>query len=152
MKKFISFLIATNLSAFAGGMGELAIVESYFNSFANKVLNDSDFDIKIANFPAINIYERNDSYLIEIEVSGISKDEIEIELVENSILKISGEKKSRENEKLISAEGFFGEFEKSFSLPTNVKTSSIAVEYKNGILFISIEKSKESNSRVIPIN
>jgi HSP20 family protein len=152
MKKFSLLLFVANLNLFGGSFEkDLAIVESYFNSFATSLLNSESLEnTYITNYPAVNIYERPDSYLIEVEVSGLQKNEIEVSLLQDKIVKISGERKTRDD-KLVSNEGFFGKFEKSFSLPSDADTSTIAVEHENGILIISINRDKSLKKRVLTI-
>lgn len=158
MKKFLVAtslfgLLSTQLSAFHVDRDEF---DRYFNSIAEKFFNDDFANSRgVINYPALNIYEHDDYYLVEVEVAGIDKDNIEVSVSDNELLTISGEKrgkKSNNDSKTLREESFFGKFKRAISLPQDVDSSKIDVKYDDGILKIKIARDeKKSGKRVIPI-
>ena len=74
-------------------------------------------------FPPVQIREEDDMIVIMALVPGIHADNIDIQLVDNSLI-ISGEKKEDcENHPYIRKERHFGEFKKSIKLPYRVKNA-----------------------------
>jgi len=106
-----------------------------FDSFFNS-LDSITGDVK--GYPHYNIKKLDDNkWSIELALAGFSKDDIEIE-VKDSIMNISGELKSEDNEyvyKGISSR----KFSKSFTLAEFTECESATME--NGILSIILEKN-----------
>jgi HSP20 family protein len=88
--------------------------------------------------PACEVEERDDHYLLAIEMPGVKKDDIKMEAVDNQIV-ISGE---RRNEK----------FQRTFALPTGVDEGQIEANYQDGVLQIVIPKAESANPRQIKIS
>ena len=103
-------------------------------------------------YPYIDLYEGKDAVEIRAVVPGVKAEDLNIELVNNSIL-ISGEKKSDyADQPYIRKERYFGNFQKSVKLPYRVDGNSIKAELNNGILVITMDKSEEAKPRKIEIH
>lgn len=105
--------------------------------------------------PACNIKEKKNRYIIEVEIPGVDPDDVEIEISGN-VMTISGEKKEEtttedKDEQVQVIEHRYGSFYRSFTLPDNIQTDNISADNKNGILYITIPKEKESKIRRIKI-
>jgi len=103
--------------------------------------------------PAVDIREREDVYLVEVELPGLTKDDVKITM-ENNILTIHGEKKQEKEEKRGNyhrAERVYGAFQRSFALPSSVKNDKIEAQYKNGILTITLPKVEEAKPKAIEV-
>ena len=102
----------------------------------------------------VNIQETEKGYTIELAVPGFSKEEFSI-LVENRILRIKGEhveNKKEESEKYTRREFSKSSFERSFSLPSEIKEDDIEASYENGILKLELtRKVSEPASKNIQI-
>ena len=97
--------------------------------------------------PAVNVKEDEKSFIIELAVPGIKKQDLNIEL-DNNKLSISNEKESsklEETEKYTRREFVYSKFQRTFNLPKNVNEKNIAGDYKDGILTVTIPKIKERN-------
>src|SRR5574343_139666 len=115
-------------------------LESCFNRFWDEFFQDNPLQsIKgTGTFPRINAYEDNGELVITASVSGMSKDDINVEVTEDNVLVISGRmaKEYRYPDKV--AKGYFQEvrssaFQRSFQLPENVEGSPTAA-LKDGML------------------
>lgn len=103
--------------------------------------------------PAVDIKETPKEYLVRVEVPGISKKDIEIEISDN-ILTIKGERKFEKEEKGESyhrVERSYGSFCRSFTLPTQVASDKIEANFKDGLLDIKIPKAEEKIPKKIEI-
>lgn len=107
--------------------------------------------------PAVDIEETEDAYLINIDVPGLEKDDIDIEINANR-LKLSGERKfereggdlrSRVGERLM--ERRFGRFERVLTLPEDVNVEQVEADYRNGVLMIAIPKAPEGRRQRIKV-
>ena len=101
----------------------------------------------VANELGVNIKETSTDYVLEVAAPGLERKDFNIE-VKNDTLTISGEKEEEKEEKkkkngYSRKEYSFNSFSRSFSLPENADESAIKAKYENGILRISIAKTKE---------
>lgn len=87
-----------------------------------------------------DIYEKSNKYILEIDLPGISKENIKINY-ENGYLTISASKNSLSNnpDTYIRRERLYGEIKRSFYIGMK-KESDIKAIYKDGILTISFPK------------
>ncbi len=107
--------------------------------------------------PALEIQENEEELLINIELPGLKKEDVKL-VYENSILKLSGEKKNKNTDthlnSLILNERAYGKFERNIRLSNNFDSNSIDANFENGILSIKIKKIKSGKpgERIIEIN
>jgi HSP20 family protein len=118
---------------------ELEAIREQFN----RVLNNATDDKKDLSFiPIVNTREADSAYYIEVELPGIKKENISID-VNDDTLTISGERKTQEHSEddiFYKVESLYGKFERSFALPEDVDTNKIEASSKNGVLEIKIPK------------
>jgi HSP20 family protein len=123
-----------------------------FDSFFNRGAQEEDS--VITNWtPAVDIAERDDEYLVKVELPGVSKDDVKITL-ESNILTIRGEKKQEKETKKENyhrVERSYGSFQRSFTLPTTVKNEKIDATYKEGVLMVSLPKAEEAKPKQIEV-
>lgn len=101
--------------------------------------------IENPNFsPSLDCIEKENGYTLTLEVPGVEKEEVQIE-VDNDTLIIKGEKKSEtinsEDDKFV-CERCYGTFRRELRLPTDCEVDNVDAAYKNGVLTISIPKIK----------
>ena len=98
--------------------------------------------------PAVNIYETNEDYKVEVAAPGYSKKDFNITL-DNDLLTISSEKENPEGQQgdFTRREFNYQSFKRSFTLPNTVEEEKISANYKNGILHISIPKKEEAKTK-----
>ena len=111
-----------------------------------------------SNYPPYNIHKLSETdYKIEIALAGYSKDDIELELKENTLTV-----RNKAKEKVINENGNGNgvihkgistrQFERSFTISEDIKVKN--AELKNGLLNIDLERiiPEEKKSRLININ
>lgn len=90
-----------------------------------------------------DIYEKDNNFIIDMEVPGFEKKDINIE-VKDGYLTVSASKSSEENEEkknYIRRERSYGSFSRSFALG-EVDTDSIEASFDKGLLTITIPKQE----------
>jgi len=124
-----------------------------FNKLVDGLWPEEGESVGLKWAPPVDICEKADSICFKVELPGIPRDDIEIE-VSNGVLTIRGEKKVEEEnsgETWHRREVRYGSFTRSFSLPTDMKSDEADASFKDGILTISIPKEEKALHRKIEI-
>lgn len=103
--------------------------------------------------PALDLKETDAEYIIKMEVPGITKDQVTVNL-ENHRLTVSGERKDEkkeESESRLVIERSYGSFFRSLGLPKAAIDKDVSAELRNGVLTIRVQKAEESKPRRIEI-
>jgi len=110
------------------------------------------WDEEIEEFqPFSRLSEDKDNYYLGVDLPGIKKEEVKIN-VEDNVLRIHGERKEeKEGRHQHYSEIFYGSFTCEFPLPSSVDNSKIKAHYENGVLNITIPKSAESKTKEVKI-
>ncbi|MCX7903389.1 MAG: Hsp20/alpha crystallin family protein [Caloramator sp.] len=98
--------------------------------------------------PRVDVLEDEKEIKVVAEIPGISKDDIDITVYDDSV-RITGEvKRSSElkEENIRRSERFYGKFTRTVPLPSEVKSDEARADYKDGVLTITIPKRFESKS------
>jgi HSP20 family protein len=99
--------------------------------------------------PAADIYETESGYLIAMDLPGIDRQALEIDVDENRLV-VKGTRVLDEP-KQHRVERPRGKFLRTFSVPASVEQVKIAAEYKDGVLQIRLPKRSEQTSKKIDI-
>ena len=105
-------------------------------------------------YPAVDVLESTDAYLIRAELPGMKKEDFHLEVKEGT-LALTGERQSEKATDRVeyrSVERVNGKFWRSFSLPETVKHDGIPSTYKDGIFEIRVPKAEEAKPRQIEIS
>lgn len=104
-------------------------------------------------FPALNLHDAQDRYLVTVELPGVSPDDIELS-VTGETLTLRGERKRPEgvaDESYRRQERPFGRWSRSINLPERIDGNAVAAEFHNGILTITLPKAEEAKPRQITV-
>ena len=107
---------------------------------------DDFFNRKENNLMKTDIKESKDKYIIEMDLPGYDKENINLSLKDGYLsisAKVEKEENENEEEKFIRKERFFGECSRSFYVGDRVTEEDIHAEFKNGILKINVPKKDE---------
>jgi HSP20 family protein len=99
--------------------------------------------------PAADVYETETGYTIAIDLPGVNRDELEIDLEENRLM-VKGNRVIEEPTKH-RTERSRGRFVRAFSVPASVAQGEIGAEFKNGVLEVRLPKRKEQKAQRVEI-
>ena len=99
--------------------------------------------------PSVDLYEEKDDIVVKVELPGMEKDNIEVNLTDNR-LTIKGEKKKEEEvkkENYYRSERSYGSFIRAVELPRDVQADKIKAVFKNGVLEVRLPKTEEAKKK-----
>ncbi|MBA2947569.1 Hsp20/alpha crystallin family protein [Streptomyces himalayensis] len=101
--------------------------------------------------PLADVSETDDAYLIEIDVPGVKREDIDIEMGERDVT-VRGEFKEREGAgTLRRGTRRTGRFEYRTLLPGDVNTEEVNAALRDGVLTITVPKAETTKPRHIEI-
>ena len=114
----------------------------------DEVFNDPFFSEKENKIMKTDVKEKDGSYILEIDIPGYDKEDIQIELQDGyvTVTATKNEEKEDKHAKYLKRERFSGMCSRSYYAGENIKEEDIKANFKNGIL--TIEFPKEVEKRV----
>ena len=95
--------------------------------------------------PAVDVNETETEFLLSADIPGLDKKDVSID-IHDGVITIKGER-AIDNEKSTDdyriRERQLGSFNRSFRLPDNVNEVKVAAKFKNGVLKVTLPKTKE---------
>ncbi len=129
---------------------------SIFNDFF-----DNDWMVKAnATAPAINVFETEKEYKVELAAPGMTKEDFNVHIDEENNLVISMEKKTENKEekkegRYLRREFSYSKSQQTMILPDDVDKEKISAQVENGVLNIDLpkfsEQEKEKAKRFIDV-
>lgn len=123
------------------------------NPFFNQALTSTAFGEANTGFPAVNILENKEAYLLEIGVPGFDKEDFQISLDRN-VLTISSKGRSEDQSAEVKYhQREFGHyaFERRFKLPETIDADLIQARCQHGVLQLHIPKKAEAQQKSVRI-
>jgi HSP20 family protein len=99
--------------------------------------------------PAADIYETEENYLIAIDLPGVTRKALELDVDDNRLV-VKGARIVEESTKH-QTERPRGKFLRTFIVPGSVDQAQIGAEYKDGVLQVRLPKRKEQKSKRVEI-
>ena len=139
-------------------MGNLASFQHEMNRMFNEFFgggNGEETGTGLSSWtPAVDIRETDDGYVITAELPGVSKDDVSIDVHQNT-LTLRGQRKHEaevKQDKYHRVERAYGTFQRSFVLPAIVDQDKVQAIYKDGVLELHLPKSEAAKPKRIAIN
>ena len=113
-----------------------------------------------ATAPAINVFETEKEYKVELAAPGMTKEDFNVHIDEENNLVISMEKKTENKEekkegRYLRREFSYSKFQQTMILPDDVDKEKISAQVENGVLNIDLpkfsEQEKEKAKRFIDV-
>ena len=129
------------------------------NSILSEFDADAMFNSRNGFNPTVDVHEDEKNITIEAEIPGVKKEDIKVSINDENTLVLKGTKSREtksEDEKdgatFLRVERSFGEFTRSFVLPENVNTESIAAEFKDGLLKVVLAKKEPARPKELEVS
>jgi HSP20 family protein len=137
-------------------LNELSEVHDRLSSLfgGSSLRNGGDTGLSLADWsPLVDVSENEKEFVIKAELPEVKKEDVKV-LVENGVLRISGERhleKEEKGKKYHRIERAYGSFERSFTLPENSNPDGMTADYKGGMLTLCVPKTKEAGAKSIEV-
>jgi HSP20 family protein len=99
--------------------------------------------------PTVDVFEEGDEVVVKAELPGIKKEDIDVNLTDDTVT-ISGEKKKEdkvEKKGYYRMERSYGSFSRSLRMPAEVQSDKAKAKFKDGVLEIRVPKTEEARKK-----
>lgn len=102
----------------------------------------------------VDISETEQAYLVQADIPGVSKDDINVSIDGNRVVisaELKNERELRDGGKTVRSEREYGQQYRSFVLPHEVDESGAQARYENGVLLLDLPKKAGTGGRQLAI-
>lgn len=125
-----------------------SLFDRFFHGWPMRVSKDEGFWA-----PSVDVSETAKEVIVKAELPGMDPKEIEVS-VRGDILTLGGERKQEKEEKgenFHRVERSYGSFSRSVQLPAEVDAAKVDATYKDGVLKITMPKTKAAAAKKIQV-
>ena len=118
-----------------------------FRTFAPTIGDPNSFSPWV---PLCDIYETNKEIVLKMELPEMKRDDVRL-TIENNILTICGERKFEgkvDHDNYHRVERHYGQFVRSFALPSFIEEKKILAEFKEGVLMVTMPKNESATPNI----
>ena len=102
--------------------------------------------------PLVDVEETDDSYLLDVELPGVERPDVSLEVQPDGRLTLTAERRERVRTGLLRHRTrTSGRLALSFHLPTPVDPDAVTADLDHGVLHVRVPKAASSRRRRIPI-
>lgn len=104
-------------------------------------------------FPAINLYDANERYVLTAELPGMAPEELDLSVTGETVT-LRGERRRPEgvsDESYRRQERQFGRWSRTVTVPERIDAGAIQATMANGLLTVILPKAEEAKPRQIPV-
>ena len=101
-------------------------------------------------FPAVDVVERPDEVVVEVELPGVDPDQVDLE-VDDHQLRIRGHVRREveaEEGGILRSERRYGSFSRIIALPADVDPERADARYRRGVLEVRLPKKEQARRRI----
>lgn len=141
----------------AGQLIRSRLFDDFFNDFAPgffvKPLHGDP--LPTAAQIKIDVKESGGAYMVQAEVPGVAKEDINVS-IDGNVITLSAEVKQHdsqsEGEKVLRTERYYGAVSRSFQLPVDIDQAAAKAKYDNGVLTLTLPKKAAPSARRLTIS
>jgi HSP20 family protein len=124
------------------------LLNGLVNEFA-----DGGWPWGVRSQPAVNVWEKPEALIVEMEVPGVESNQIDMAVVGNELtIKVEQPTAPEQEVTFHRRERPAGAFSRVLRLPIEVAADKVEADLRNGVLTITLPKAETARPRKIPIN
>ncbi|KAJ3215828.1 hypothetical protein HK099_006172 [Clydaea vesicula] len=105
----------------------------------------------VNSIPQLNVSENEAEYYVQVDLPGVSKDQIDLSMNAGNILILKGERKitleQKDTDKYHISERTFGKFERRLRLPNCINLDDVDASLENGVLTLRYAKKRKIDEK-----
>jgi HSP20 family protein len=107
----------------------------------------------VGSYPPVNVFQQGDDFVVLLELAGIKKSDLDIQVKDNSI-RIAGRKSVDYPDKaaLHRRERLAGEFNRALSMPVQIDAERVKAEYRDGMLALFLPRAERDKPKSIKVS
>jgi len=102
----------------------------------------------------VDVKETGDAYKVDAEIPGVKREGIAVEIEGNEVsisAEVKDEKDTKDGERVLRTERFYGKVERRFALPQEIDESKATAKFADGVLELTLPKKQSVPSRRVEI-
>ncbi len=128
-------------------------MDRLLNGFLGATTNGGSHPAVGRGQPAVNLWDKNDTLLLEMEIPGVKSEQIEISVVGMELtVKVQRPDVEEEGVTYHRRERPVGDFTRVLQLPCEVNPDKVAAELHNGVLSLTLPKAEVAKPRKISVH
>ncbi|UCV15796.1 Hsp20/alpha crystallin family protein [Quatrionicoccus australiensis] len=137
-------------------MANITRIDPLEDLFRGFFVRPVDFNGSPQQTPSIkmDVREEGDNYLVHAELPGVRKEDIHVVVDGNQVslsAEVKQEKESREGDRLLRSERYFGKVSRSFQLGQEIDDSKAIAKFNDGVLELTLPKRQASPNKRLNI-
>jgi HSP20 family protein len=110
-------------------------------------------NVGLASFPPVNVWEDSEAFYVEVEVPGLTQEQVNVSVTHKNQLTLQGERRPEDVSKgrWHRRERGFGRFQRVLKLPAPVDADRVEAKLENGLLALTLPKAEEAKPRRITV-
>lgn len=123
-----------------------------FDTAVNKWINGSA--AKTGFNPAVDVRESEEAYLVEADIPGLKKEDIQIEVLDDTVTVQGTRKDEREDKKenYHRVERTYGTFKRSFKIPGGFQQDKVKAVFADGVLRLTLPKQEAQKPKMVEVS
>jgi HSP20 family protein len=127
-------------------------MDRLLNGFMGTATNGGSHLFAGRGQPAVNLWDSNDSLMLEMEIPGVRSEQIDISVAGLDLtIKVQRPDIAQEGVTYHRRERPVGDFSRVLRLPCEVNPDKIAAELHNGVLTLTMPKAEAAKPRKISV-
>lgn len=119
----------------------------------NHLLGGNTECVQGAWAPAVDLREDKDHYILEADLPGVKREDIDVSVTGN-VITLKGKRDGedwKQGDGYRSIERSYGSYQRSFRIPGGVDASKVQAAYENGVLRVTLPKPENAKPRQISV-
>jgi HSP20 family protein len=127
-------------------------MDRLLNGFLGSTTNGGTHPMAGRGQPAVNLWDKDDALLLEMEIPGVQSEQIDVSVVGAELtIKVQRPDVAEEGVTYHRRERPVGDFSRVLRLPCEVNPDKVAAELRNGILTLTLPKAEAAKPRKISV-
>jgi HSP20 family protein len=102
----------------------------------------------------MDVTQNESGYVVKAELPGVAKEDIAVSVDAGEVsisAEVKREKETKEGDKVLRTERYYGSVARAFTLPTDVDSAKAEAKFDNGVLTLTLPKAEGVKNRTLAV-